>query len=150
MMGDLKEPMESLSYTALNIFNLLVFWLVVSAIHFTNSFLFPPLKKSCLNTLKKSRMTKKLPFEENHVEDTIALGKEVSKDAGWITAPYLIGWQAKVSTLDEIPQLGCWVIEEAPDEIRNKTVVKNSLPFFLKCMHAILEKHIYRKMVFKY
>lgn len=60
------------------------------------------------------------PLKQEEVDIIVALGEEVSQNAGGISAADLIGWQAKVDALDKIPHLSHYVLAETPTRGRRE------------------------------
>lgn len=54
------------------------------------------------------------PLEQEEVEVVVALGQKVPQNSSRIARTNLIGRQAKVKTLDKVPELGNQVLVEAP------------------------------------
>ena len=55
-----------------------------------------------------------LPFEEEQVRIVVVLGEEVAEDPVGVTAADLVRGQAKVDTLDKVPQLRRQIVCERP------------------------------------
>ena len=53
-------------------------------------------------------------MKQEEVEVVVALGQEISQDTGGVATADLIGRQAEVDTLDEVPQLSHGVLAETP------------------------------------
>lgn len=60
------------------------------------------------------------PLKQEEVDIIVALGEEVSQNAGGISAADLIGWQPKVDALDKIPHLSHYVLAETPTRSRGE------------------------------
>ena len=60
------------------------------------------------------------PLKQEEVEIIVALGEEVSQNAGGITTADLIGRQAEVDALDKIPHLSNHVLIETPARGKEK------------------------------
>lgn len=60
------------------------------------------------------------PLKQEEVDIIVALGEEVSQNAGGISAADLIGRQAKVDALDKIPHLSHYVLAETPTRGRGE------------------------------
>lgn len=54
------------------------------------------------------------PLKQEEVDIIVALGEEVSQDAGGVTTADLIGRQPKVDALDKIPHLSHYILIETP------------------------------------
>lgn len=61
-----------------------------------------------------------VPLEEKQVEVVVFLGEEVAEDTGGVTTADLIGWQAKVNALYEVPELGHKVLIKHPGNKRKR------------------------------
>lgn len=74
------------------------------------------------------------PLKQEEVDIIVALGEEVSQNAGGITTADLIGWQSEVDALDKIPHLSDYVLAETPArgrEARQLVQLKDDLVSFI-------------------
>lgn len=63
------------------------------------------------------------PLKQEEVDIIVALGEEVSQNAGGITTADLIGWQPEVDALDKIPHLSNHVLAETPTKGKTSETV---------------------------
>ena len=60
------------------------------------------------------------PLEQKKVEVVVSLGKEIAQNSGGVSTADLIGRQAEVDTLDEVPELGHKILIKHPNGERER------------------------------
>ena len=81
-------------------------------------------------------------MEEEEVEIVVALGEEVAQHSGRVATADLIGRQAEVDALHEVPQLGHRVQTETPEKPQGhlRHDEKNAQKHIMKTTRAFAEE----------